>query len=231
MVTILARIAVRRPVLVLIIWAVAVVVLAIAGRGVEDKLLPTRLFVPNTETDNWREIREGHFGEDAAVLLVGPKAAIDRQGPQLARDLVLRHYTRAISPWSGGQDSKRLRPAPDKALIVLDLDIPPGENSSTIVPPLERFVEERIEAPVEYHTSGLSPLGRDINEATVDSIHGAEKLAFPVLIIVLLLVFRSPVAAGIPLIIALGTTQAGFGVVALITEFADLDAIALASPP
>ena len=63
--------------------------------------------------------------------------------------------------------------------------------------------------------------------ATVDSIHGAERLAFPVLIIVLLLVFRSPVAAAIPLIIALATTQAGFGVISIITEFADLDAIAL----
>jgi RND superfamily putative drug exporter len=105
--------------------------------------------------------------------------------------------------------------------------VPKGENQSTIIPPLERFVEERVEPPVSSHFSGLSPLGRDINEATVDSIHTAELIAFPVLIIVLLLVFRSPIAAGIPLVIALGTTQAGFGVVSIITEFAKLDAIAL----
>jgi putative drug exporter of the RND superfamily len=223
----LAQFAVRRPAVVLICWGIGVLILAGIGRGVEEKLLPTQLLVPGTETDRWHDLRKGHFGEDAAVLLRGPKEAIDRQGPPLARALANRENTRAISPWSAGEEAERLRPSGEQALIVLDLDIPRGQNQSTIIPPLERFIDDRVSPPLEPHLSGLSPLGRDINEATTDSIHRAELLAFPVLIIVLLLVFRSPVAAAIPLIVALGTTQAGFGVIELITGFADLDAIAL----
>jgi putative drug exporter of the RND superfamily len=226
-ITPLARFAVRRPVAVLIGWALVVVVLAAIGRGVEDKLLPTQLLVPGTESDRWDKLREGHFGEDAAVLLTGPKDQIDRQGPVIYRELARREHTRAISPWSGGRNAKELRPSPGEALIVLDLEVPPGGTQSTIIAPVERFVDQRVRPPVEWHLSGNAPLGRDMNEATTDSIHRAELITFPILILVLLLVFRTPVAAGIPLLIALGTTQAGFGVIALIAEFADLDAIAL----
>ena len=77
------------------------------------------------------------------------------------------------------------------------------------------------------HLAGVPSLGSEVNKSSIDSLHKGELIAFPILIIVLLLVFRTPVAAGIPLLIALGTTQAGFGVISLITEFADLDAIAL----
>src|SRR3954468_7940014 len=112
-------------------------------------------------------------------------------------------------------------------MIVLDLDIPPGETANGVVRPLERFVDSRISPPVERHISGLTPLGRDINQATVDSIKQAELITYPVLLIVLLLVFRTPVAAAIPLIVAGATRLAGVGAIALITEFGPLDSIAV----
>ena len=222
-----ARFAIRRPILVIVTWAVLVLVLGLIGRGVEDKVLPTELLVPGTEADRWKEVRAGHFGEDAAVLLRGPKEEIDRQGPRLARDLALRPGTRALSPWSAGKGARQLRPSPDRALITLDLEVPPGETQSTIVPPLERFVDERVSPPLESHLAGEAPLGKDINEATTEGAHKAELLAAPILIIVLLLVFRSPIAAAIPLMMGQGTVFASFGVISLILERTDLDAISL----
>lgn len=223
----LARLGVRWPKTVLLVWALAVILLALIGRGVEDKLVPTQLLVPGTETNRWSDLREDHFGEDAAVLLTGPAEEIESQGPPLYRALARREHTTAISPWSGGESGEQLRPTPEEALIVLDLEVPPGEDQGTIIPPLERFIDDRVSAPVEPHLSGLAPLGKEINEASVDSIHQAELYAFPVLIIVLLLVFRTPIAAAIPLIVALATVQAGSGVIALLTEVIELDSIAL----
>ena len=225
MITRLAGFAIRRPVLVLVCWALAVAVLAAVGRGVEQKLVPTTLSVPGTESYRWKQLMEGHLGEPAAVLLRGPPNEIDRQGPRLARALLRRQHTRALSPWSGGSEAKRLRPSPDEAVIVLNLEIPEGENQNTIVPPLERFVDGRIDPPVETHLSGL--FGRDLNKASVDAVHKGELIALPVLVIVLLFVFRTPIAAAIPLVIALGTVASGFGVIALITKVQDLDALTL----
>jgi putative drug exporter of the RND superfamily len=223
----IARFAIRQPKLVIVGWIVMVLALGLIGRGVEDKVLPTELLVPGTEPDRAEDMRKGHFGEDAAVLLRGPKEELDRQGRRLARDLALRPGTRALSPWTGGKGSDQLRPSPNQALIPLDLRVPKGETQSTIVPPLERFVDERVESPVDAHLSGESPLGKDLNEATTEGAHKAELIAAPVLVIVLLLVFRTPVAAAIPLIMGQGTVFASFGVISLILGFADLDAIAL----
>jgi hypothetical protein len=78
LITRLAGFAIRRPVLVLVSWALAVAVLAAVGRGVEQKLLPTTLSVPGTESARWKELMEGHLGEPAAVLLRGPPREIER---------------------------------------------------------------------------------------------------------------------------------------------------------
>jgi RND superfamily putative drug exporter len=110
-------------------------------------------------------------------------------------------------------------------VIVLNLEIPEGEDQNSIVPPLERFIDGHIDPPVETHLSGL--FGRDLNEASVDAVHKGELIAFPVLVIVLLFVFRTPIAAAIPLVIAVGTVASGFGVIAIITELQDLDALTL----
>src|SRR3954462_14666187 len=233
-----ARFAIRRPVLVLVCWAIVAIVLGVIGKGVESKVLPTQLLVPGTEAAHWDKIRHGHYGEDAVVVLDGPRRAVDRpgppprrgldrQGPPLARDLALRPDTRALSPWSAGKDSGQLRPDPNKAVIALDVRIPKGETRSTIVPPLLRFIESRVHAPVNAHVSGEAPIGKELNEATTDGAHKAELIAAPVLIIVLLLVFRSPVAAAIPLILGQGTVFAAFGVISIILDFSALDAIAL----
>lgn len=223
----IARFGLRWPKLVFAGWLLVVVALALVGRGVEHRLLPTQLRVPGTETDHWSQLRKGHFGEPMAVLLTGPPKAIDRQGPPLAQALLKRNGTRALSPWSGGEAAAKLRPSPRQALIVLDVNVPKGQNTSTIIPPLERFIDARVAAPVEPHLSGLAPLGRDINDATVESLHTGELIAFPVLIVVLLLVFRSPIAAAIPLGVALGTVEAGTGIISIVTGFTSLDAVAL----
>jgi putative drug exporter of the RND superfamily len=225
LITRLAQFAIRRPVLVLVGWALAVAVLALVGRGVEQRLMPTTLSVPGTESHRWKQMMEGHLGEPAAVLLRGPPREVDRQGSRLAAALLRREHTRTLSPWTGGRGAERLRPSPREAMIVLNLEIPEGENQNTIVPPLERFVESRIDAPVETHLSGL--FGRDLNKASVEAVRKGEMIALPVLVIVLLFVFRSPIAAAIPLVIALGTLGSGFGIIALITRLQDLDALTL----
>ena len=80
---------------------------------------------------------------------------------------------------------------------------------------------------MDAHLSGLDEIGRAQNEQLVESIHDAEKLAFPILIVVLLLVFRTPLAAAIPLIMGLATARAGFGILNIVADHMRLDAVAL----
>src|SRR5829696_10500110 len=72
----------RYPRAVLAIAALVLAALAVIGTGTEDRLDPTELDVPGTESSRGTEMLRAHFGETApfAILLRGPAEAIDRQG-------------------------------------------------------------------------------------------------------------------------------------------------------
>jgi len=81
--------------------------------------------------------------------------------------------------------------------------------------------------PVQAHLSGSADIGNGIHGSTVDAIRRAEYIAAPFLLIVLLLVFRSPIAAALPLGAGLMTIGAGQGVLSLANGPMTLDVVAL----
>ncbi len=220
----------RYAVPVLIGWTLVVVVFGLVGRGVEDKVQPSLLFIPGTESQRWREARAGSFNESLIVLLVGPRSQLDRQGPALVSELQRRPLTRAISPWSGDAKQLRaLRPSPTQAVINVDLQIPRGGNINTAIGPMKDFIDARVRPPLRAHLAGIPSLGSEVNEASIKALHKGELIAAPLLILVLLLVFRSPIAAAVPLVIALGTVATGYGVISVILRYTDLDAVTLSA--
>ena len=229
-----ARFGVRRPKLVIAGWAMFVVVLGFWGggmlgnEGVEDKLLPTRLLVNGTDSNRADELAKGHFGEKLAVLLTGPADEIDRQGRRTCacardtseheRDIAVgtaRPRREASAEPGAGRDHARCPSEERRDGQHLHPAARSASSSSGSRP------------PVKAHLSGLDVIGRAQNDQVVQSIQDAEQLAFPILIIVLLLVLRTPVAAAIPLIMGLGTARAGFGVLNIVADHMRLDAIAL----
>lgn len=101
--------------------AVLLVGLGILGAHVESRLRPTTLSVPGTPSAQGAALLKSHFGDSApfAVLLRGPAAAIDRQGPRLVRALRAQAKTSTLSPWDGASLSQ-LRPGPGRALVLVD---------------------------------------------------------------------------------------------------------------
>ena len=158
-------------------------------------MLPTLLFVPGTESDRWAgsrpgQLRRGRRGAAARAR----RARSTARGPPLARALArARAHARASRRGARAARRDELRPSPREALIALDLEVPEGETiRARSSPPLERFVDERDRSRrSSAHLAGISPLGSDINDATIEAIHKAELIAAPILIIVLLLVFRT----------------------------------------
>ena len=68
----------------LAIAALVLAVLGVLGTGVDNRLSPTSLDVPGTPSSKANAVLREHFGRSApfAVLLRGPAASIDRQGPE-----------------------------------------------------------------------------------------------------------------------------------------------------
>ena len=86
------------------------------GIGVEGQLRPTSPGAPGTSSARGEALLRDHFGDSApfAILLRGPAAAIDRQGPELVRALRKARGATTLSPWDRGT-LEPLRPSPRKA--------------------------------------------------------------------------------------------------------------------
>ena len=202
LITPVARFAVRYAVPVLVGWALVVVAFGLIGRGVEEKVQPSLLFVPGTESDRWRDVRAGQLQRVADRPARRPRAARSTaRARELAAALERRPRTRAISPWSGDAEQlEALRPEPAPGGDQRRPADPAGRRDiNTVIGPLEEFVDEHVQARrSRAHLAGIPSLGSEVNEASIDALHKGELIAAPILILVLLLVFRSPVAGGDP---------------------------------
>jgi RND superfamily putative drug exporter len=208
--------------------AVLLVVLGVIGTGVEGRLDPTTLDVPGTASSRANAMLREHFGDSApfAILLRGPAAAIDRQGPQLVRALRRDPKVTTLSPWDRGSVS-RLRPDPRRALILADFHVDVRTAVNQTVPELNEILAQQIHAPLRVTQSGFASLSRAIQDESISASERGELIALPFLLIILLLVFRSPIAAAIPLAFGAVTVIASRGILYFFTSWFDIDAFAL----
>jgi RND superfamily putative drug exporter len=218
----------RHPRAVLVIAAIVLVVLGAIGTGVESRLNPASLDVPGTESSHANELRRQHFGESApfAILLQGPKAAIERQGPALVRALRQDPEVTTLSPWDQGSVG-RLRPGPRRALVLVDFHVDLKTAVNDTVDQLDETLERVIHPPVRATQSGFATISRAIQDGSISATERGELIALPFLLIILLLVFRSPVAAVIPLGFGAITVVASRGLLYFFTSWYDIDAFAL----
>jgi RND superfamily putative drug exporter len=227
----------RQAVAILAVTLVVVAVLGVIGLGVEGHLDPTSLAIGGTSSARGEELAGGHFGESSpfAVLLRGPAGAIERQGPRLAAALRQEPGVTVISPWDPAPAARKL-PAPpagtlptarSHALLLLDFHQSVADAMRHTVPQLEETLAANVHSPVEAVQSGYATISRALQHESLSASERAEILAAPLLLIVLLLVFRSVLAALIPLAFGAMTVLAGRGVLVFLTSLMPIDALSL----
>ena len=218
----------RHPREILLVAAIVLAALAVIGTGVDSRLDPTTLDVPGSASAEANTMLEEHFGPSApfAILLQGPAKALEEQGPRLVRALREESGVTTLSPWDKGS-VEGLRPTPEKALILADFHVSTKTAVDETVPHLEELLEEKVTAPVKVTQSAYATLSRALQQESIDASEHDELIALPILLIVLLLVFRSPVAAAIPLGFGAVTVLASRGILYFLAGFFSIDAFAL----
>lgn len=222
----MSRWAISHPRRTLAVWGSIAGILALIGMGVADRLHRTNILIPNTAAGKAEKLAKSRFGESSGVLILlkGPQSSLDRQGRHLARVLDRSKDISVTSPWTPGL-SRALRPHDGQALLLLRIQEPFEESSGETVPRIRDQLKSEIKPPVVVHMTGFADIANAIHSNTVDAIEKAGLIAAPLLIIILLLVFRSPVAAAVPLALGLTTVGAAGGVLDLINRFAVLDVV------
>jgi putative drug exporter of the RND superfamily len=227
----------RRAAATLVGVLALVAVLGAIGLGVEGHLRPTSLAIGGTSSARGENLAREHFGSSSpfAVLLRGPAAAVERQGRHLAAVLRREPEVTVISPWDAAPAARKL-PAPppgtppaarSRALLILDFHQSVEDAMRDTVPQLEDTLAANVRPPVTAIQSGYATISRALQEESLSASERAELLAAPLLLIVLLLVFRSVLAALIPLALGALTVFAGRGVLVFLTSLMPIDALSL----
>jgi RND superfamily putative drug exporter len=225
----LTRLALTRPLAVLTAWLAAVAVLGAIGLGIDGRLSSSGLRVSDSESSRALALIGGNFDDSATVpiLLRGPRAAVKTQGKALAAALAGLPDVRVLSPWTAASGRAALRPSADRALLLLSVS---GSHADSALrsQEVQRLVAQGTSAPVRATVTGLPLLTRAGTQSSLAAVHRSELIALPLLLLALLFVFRSLLAAAIPAAFGAATIASSTGALALLAAHVRFDAFALA---
>jgi putative drug exporter of the RND superfamily len=215
----LSRLGVRRPRLVLAVWLTAVSVLGSTGLNVERHLHRSNPVVSGTASAREDAQAKRLFGESSSLvaLLRGPPGLIDREGPSFAAQLDRQPHVTVSTPWMPDAPPA-LRPRPGMAVLVLRFDCRFDDASAHAVPVIRAVLRRSVRPPLTVHLTGYADIAAGIERSSLAALKRAEMIAAPLLLLVLLLVFRSPIAASIPLALGMTTIVAVRGVLAFLSR-------------
>ncbi|QEC49803.1 MMPL family transporter [Baekduia soli] len=226
----LALLSIRRPVPTLLVWLAVAAALTVAGLGVSHSLSPSVVTVPGSESSRAQTLADRQFGPSVLVpiLLQGPAAQLDRQGPELVRRLAARSDTRVMSAWDGGDAAKALRPAPGSAMIVASLAHSEKAMVNRYQAEIDRTVDFALSGSVRWHITGQPTLDRALKHSAISDTRRAELLAMALLFVLLLALLRRPVAAALVTAFGAASVFMSFGLMTLLGQVIAIDPIALA---
>ncbi|HEU4703644.1 MAG TPA: MMPL family transporter, partial [Conexibacter sp.] len=225
----LGRFAARRPIWVLGTWAVVFLVALLTASNARQQIHETDLRIPGSDSARAAELTESQFDSTIAlaVLLQGPRATVERQGPEIVRQLGRIDGVEVLSPWDA-RGRRILGEQPGQALLTLQVHKSLREIFDETTPAVERLLARyRGREGLRIELTGQAPLMRAINGVALDALDKGELIALPILMIMLLAIFRSPIAALVPAISGLLVTRVGTALMGLIGRGVQIDALAL----
>ncbi len=248
MFSLISRFVIRRPWLVFLAWlALAVVLRSVAPRWDEiTKDDTVRFFPPDYPSVLGQELLEHGFPQDAAssqVVLVYERASgrltpddfryVERtaarfyQFAQVHPELGFKKLDTHNSPVIGhrlignGADGRS-----QAVLTILSLNGTYRAKTTRIAVDhiLEWLAEDRPEPPsgLERSVTGSAVVGHDINTAANESIANTSRTTVILVILILLVVYRSPLLAMVPLVTIALSLLVSFWTIALLTTFPSL---------
>ena len=229
-----AGFALRRGRVVIGAWIVVAALCGLLGLVSGNSFAPATIIAPGSESERWFDLtNEAEFGANVNILLAGPRQDVRRQGKALASHLRADARARVVSPFDEtpgarqGQANGSLRLLrPGSALLLANVPFESDQEPATALKPIRAAIGETVRPPVTSRITGVPAVAEGIQQEVYKATKKAELIAMPLLVLVLLLIFRSPVAAAIPLIMGMGTNVAAGGLVKALATWVSLDQVA-----
>jgi RND superfamily putative drug exporter len=220
----LARGSARHPWLTLAVWAVVIVVGAMAATTIQYKEEWTS---SGSESAKARALVDDMRGETVNETVLVRSTGLKVDNPAFrafTADLVSRirgldGTVKSASSYYETGDSSLVSADRTETIIPVALTGSASDAVDTVVP-LLRLLEERSASGQGFSvtTAGDGSIARDINHGFERDLANAEILGLPVALVVLLVVFGAAVAASVPVVLGLLGIVLAVGATALISR-------------
>jgi RND superfamily putative drug exporter len=218
---VLGRVAIGRPRLVVAVWVILAAVCVPLALSLSGALKSGGFENPRGEEAAGQRALQRGFGEPAQSLqVVLYRADGDVSGAVDAAGAAVRGVPHVVSVGDFRADASWLSGDRHTTFLMVGFDA----DDST-VQGLTDQVRDRVRGAlpgVEVHVTGAPALDRDLNVQSQRDAGLAEMIAFPLLLIVLFVVFRSVVAMLVPLVLAGFALVIASAVGKVLTRFTDL---------
>ncbi|MEU5893220.1 MMPL family transporter [Streptomyces sp. NPDC047461] len=226
----LSRLVLRSPRKVVLFTLLLVFLAGAAGGGLQDRLTSGGYEATGTESRAAAEELEKTFkqGEPNLLLLVEDKRGVDDTSVAAAgRDLTQKlakesDITDVVSYWTTGSEALRSKDG-DKAIVLGRID---GDFDDQI--DWAKKIDEKYSGTVdglEVKTGGSAMMWHENIETSSKDASKAEGMVFPLLLIVLVVIFGSALVALLPVAVAFGAMLASMGALFTITFFNDTSSV------
>ena len=236
----------QRPKLVLSLVAVFVVLAGAFGYDVEHHLKAAGFTDPASQSEQATALMREELGYDVSpgiVVLVrapgGGKLDVDSPAVRSEVDRIAaaladtRHVGHVINPLRDGpaaatlieRDRDSLGTGADSLAIAASLST--GDIESDGGEAAEEARKRIGDSPLEVGMGGFAVSFNEVNDETREDLTRAELIAFPILTVLLMLVFRGAIAAAIPLLLGIFSILGTFLVLRLMSGVVDTSLFAL----
>jgi putative drug exporter of the RND superfamily len=235
MLTRLARLAVNRPKSILIGALLIVIACGAFGATVMDHLKAGGYNAPDAESTRATSILDEHFGgaQPDLIIAITSSGGVDSPAASDAATDVMAWLNahddveNVQSYWTAGSQevAAPLRSeSGESGLITGRIDA-----SETDLPKVSDGIQSDVPRPdgVDVQVGGYGPLMADFNSQVAEDTAVGEAIAFPITLIVLIVVFGSLIAAGLPLVIGAVSIVTTLAILRVVTYFADVSIYAL----
>lgn len=222
--------ATRNPWTVISVWGVTILVMAVVGLGAKSVLKPENLVISGTTSAKAVKLEHGSFGQSTplTIMLEGPPRSLDLAGPRAAAAIDNIPDVSVSSPWSSGAP-KMLRQSPDRALLIVTIHREIFEAGKHTLPQVTERLHRQLPPEIHSYVAGQSRFGTELVDLVFSGAQKAELVALPFLLLILLLIFRAPIAAALPLFQGIAVIVLTTGFVTILGHIWSINVLAQAS--
>jgi len=233
----LAKASARRPLVVVGLWVALFLIGGFLASGIGDVL--TTEFTVTNEPESVRAdqlLEERLRGPEQAreLVIVGSTSATvgDAEFRSFVDGLLaeirgLGGVVQGATSFYETGDESLVSADHHRTLLPVAIAGDVEEASDNVVPLVDLVEEANARVGVEVMTAGAGSIDRTFNETSEQDLQRGELIGIPIALIILMLVFGTAVAAGIPLMLAVLAIVVSVGTVALIGQAFELNFLVL----